>query len=221
MLSTIRCVSMTSNNGQNTWCVNKSALLFWMLFLIILQQNSCTLALSFVVLPDSPHFRQLCETCRPRNAALSRTQTELILPTIPDHTDPELTRADISRAGTHKGLGILCHNALDLDSSGPSDNIDPGDDIKRLLDILHSRYPALEYPQYENRLRSLGICYLAVAAMFNADFYIGKVGMATGAAHLFCKWIAESQRVYQGGWNGKGEKAEAVAHKGQKENIAL
>lgn len=57
--------------------------------------------------------------------------------------------------------------------------------ISTILAALHTIYPALNYPQYEQRLRQQGICYAINAAAFEASFFISKVKMAEGAVAAF------------------------------------
>lgn len=59
-----------------------------------------------------------------------------------------------------------------------------------LLDDLHARYPALDFPRYEDRLRQEGIHYLLIASTFDANFYIINIGMVPAAAHIFCQRVA-------------------------------
>jgi hypothetical protein len=99
--------------------------------------------------------------------------------------------------------------------------VDPDNDIKKLLDTLHTQSLALDYPQYESQLRSLGISYLVIAEMFDVDFYVRRVSMVIGATHLFCAWIAKYKMVYQKMRHGKARRAEGIVHKRQKENIPL
>ena len=64
-------------------------------------------------------------------------------------------------------------------------------DIMKILDQLHRKYLALNFPQYERSLHKFGITYLVTANMFNADFYIEKVGMPDGAAVLFNECVSK------------------------------
>lgn len=75
------------------------------------------------------------------------------------------------------------------------DKSDEGEDsldIKKVLDQLHGKYPSVDFPQYEESLRKLGICYLVSADMFDADFYVNKVKMVEGAAHLFKAFVSKA-----------------------------
>jgi hypothetical protein len=76
--------------------------------------------------------------------------------------------------------------------------------IKELLDALHARYPAFDYPKYEEPLRSLGVHYLITASMFDVTFYITRVGMVVGAAYMFCAWVEKEMRVNLGGRGQRG-----------------
>jgi hypothetical protein len=125
---------------------------------------------------------KLIETRHPRGTALVRTPTELII--HPHHSGDTHIRTT-AKASYNQGLSR--QNAVYLDSvSG-----DVPCQIETALNAVHTMYPALDYPQYEDSLRQQGIVYLLVASMFDADFYITKVGMVPGAARLFCHWVAE------------------------------
>jgi hypothetical protein len=71
---------------------------------------------------------------------------------------------------------------------------DEGEDqfhIKKILDQLDARYPAVNFPQYEETLRTLGICYLVSADMFDGEFYVSEARMGHGAAYLFKEYVSK------------------------------
>jgi hypothetical protein len=157
------------------------------------------------MLPDMGHFIQLQRTRRPRGGSLIRTPTQLITPSTEAHDrvhihDPPpafSNSTDISTISTSKAYrscDVSYQNAACLIVENGTVNGDDQRHIKVVLDSLHARYPALDYLQYEDRLQEQGICYLIVASMFDPGFYISNVGMAPGAAHLFCRWVVEELR---------------------------
>jgi hypothetical protein len=129
---------------------------------------------------------KLLETRQPRGTTLIRTPTELI---IQPHHSGDIHNYTTATATRNQGLSR--QNAVYLEADGDSVSGDNQCQIKTILNALHAMYPALDYPQYEDCLRQQGIIYLLIASMFDADFYITKVGMAPGAARLFCHWVAE------------------------------
>ena len=128
---------------------------------------------------------KLLETCQPRGTTLICTLTEVIIQ--PYHFGDNHTCTTATTP--HKGL--FRQNAVYLEADGYSASGNDRCQIKMILNSLHAIYPALDYPQYEDRLRQQGIIYLLIALMFDTDFYITKVGMVPGAARLFCHWVAE------------------------------
>jgi hypothetical protein len=65
------------------------------------------------------------------------------------------------------------------------DNSQPPQGIDDVLASIHARYPAMEFPQYVDKLKDRGILYLVTAAHFNIQFYEEKIGMPEGAACMF------------------------------------
>jgi len=86
--------------------------------------------------------------------------------------------------------------------------------IRDVLNSLHLRYPALNYPQYEERLRTHEIRELADVSKFDATFYNSKVGMDYGAAYLFCKWAADSEKRLKSWGDNLEEKTGAQGEPG-------
>jgi hypothetical protein len=71
---------------------------------------------------------------------------------------------------------------------------DEGEDqfhIKKILDQLDAKYPAVNFPQYEETLRTLGICYLVSADIFDGEFYVREARMGYGAAYLFKEYVSK------------------------------
>jgi hypothetical protein len=129
---------------------------------------------------------QLLETRQPHDTSLIRTLTEPII--YLNHSGDSHTRT------TAYNQGLSRQNAVYLGVDGDGVSCDNQCQIKVILNALIATYPALDYPQYKDCLRQQGIMYLLVASMFDADFYITKIGMVPGAARLFCRWVAEELR---------------------------
>jgi hypothetical protein len=150
------------------------------------------------MLPNTQHFIQLQKTRHPHGRLPSRMPTELITPVASVNIN------GFTAFKIHNSHGISRQNAVYL---GGDKSITDGEDqrnIRTVLDALHARYPALDYSQYENRLREQGIHYLVIASMFDADFYVASVGMAPGAAHLFQRWVVEElSREPCGRWRSR------------------
>jgi len=60
------------------------------------------------------------------------------------------------------------------------DNSQPPQGIDDVLASIHARYPAMEFPQYVDKLKDHGILYLVTAAHFNIQFYGGENQDARG-----------------------------------------
>jgi hypothetical protein len=130
------------------------------------------------VLPDTMHFTELLKVKPPRGISLRRKSTELVIPN--SHLSHSNAQPSPSRGISHQyAIYLKPHN-----DSGKHEHEDQHH-IKMLLDNLHSRFPAFDFPQYEDRLQKQGIHYLIVASMFDANFYMADVGMVPGAARLF------------------------------------
>jgi hypothetical protein len=177
------------------------------------EQQSCTddFKLSLATLTNNPHFVQLRQS---RNKPLSSTQTEIILTDI--HPAHVLIDASTSTPGIFRqhASGIGPYRASHTDDGNP----DAG--IGGLLNTLHTYYPGIGYAQHKKRLKSLGICYLDVASMFSPNFYIRNVGMTTGAAHLFCKWIAKARQARQRQTRQIRRRAHMAVDEGGNESMA-
>lgn len=62
------------------------------------------------------------------------------------------------------------------------------------LDVIHRRFPAMNFNQYLNALCRQGITYLTAAANFDSDFYVRDVGMSRGAASVFCRQVTKMKK---------------------------
>jgi hypothetical protein len=142
------------------------------------ENASCT------TLPNTNHFTKLLETRPPCGATLTRTLTELI------YTHHEDSHARTAAEAPYT-QGLSRQNAVYLEADRGFISSEDQHQIRTILSALHATYPALDYPQYEDRLRQQGIMYLIIASMFEADFYVAEVGMVPGAAYLFCHWVEE------------------------------
>jgi hypothetical protein len=86
---------------------------------------------------------------------------------------------------------ISRHHAMYFESDEDGED---GYSIRAVLAALHSRYPAFHYPAYEAVLLKHGIHYLITASLLDVAFYIERVGMVSGAAYMFCEWVAKEHR---------------------------
>jgi hypothetical protein len=120
------------------------------------------------------HFTELLKVKPPRGTSLCRKSTELVIP-----------NSHLSHSNAQPGHGISRQYAIYLEPHNDSGKQEDQHHIKMLLDNLHSRFPAFDFPQYEDQLQKQGIHYLIVASMFDANFYMAEVGMVAGAARLF------------------------------------
>jgi hypothetical protein len=84
--------------------------------------------------------------------------------------------------------------ALYLDSDEESSNDEPSQNITDVMTSIHSRYPAMNFRQYDGKLKDRGILYLSTAAHFDVGFYKEKIGMSEGAAHTFQSFVAKAYR---------------------------
>ena len=70
------------------------------------------------------------------------------------------------------------------------DDSDDDDDALTIADVLqelHKKFPALNYPQYTEALKEKGIIYATSALDFDNLYYKDSVGMADGAIGQFVK----------------------------------
>jgi hypothetical protein len=73
----------------------------------------------------------------------------------------------------------------DMESDEETDDEEPPQNIDDILTNIHSRYPAMNLPQYSKMLKEHGIFYLPTAAHFSGKFYMENIGMSEGAAFTF------------------------------------
>ena len=148
------------------------------------------------------------KTRKPRGSSSARATTEPAAPIIHNHVHvADFTKAPESSSSVVGALQPLGNNgpssnfasrtltrqyAMYFELDDKSDEGEDSLDIKKVLDQLHGKYPSVDFPQYEESLRKLGICYLVSADMFDADFYVNKVKMVEGAAHLFKAFVSKA-----------------------------
>ncbi|KAG2359110.1 hypothetical protein BDR07DRAFT_1488623 [Suillus spraguei] len=70
--------------------------------------------------------------------------------------------------------------ALYMESDEESDGDEPPQSIEDVLASVHSRYPALRFPEYIGKMKYHGIFYLPTAAHFDIVFYEKSVGEKQG-----------------------------------------
>ncbi|KAG2072487.1 hypothetical protein BDR04DRAFT_1153206 [Suillus decipiens] len=72
-----------------------------------------------------------------------------------------------------------------MESDEESDDDKPLQGIDDVLVSIHTHYPAMEFPQYADKLKDHGILYLVTAEFFSIQFYEEKIGMSEGAVYTF------------------------------------
>ncbi|KAJ6524180.1 hypothetical protein B0H19DRAFT_972217, partial [Mycena capillaripes] len=75
--------------------------------------------------------------------------------------------------------------------------------VSAVLEELHQKYPALNYPQYVDALALKGIVYAATVVDFSKDYYKENVGMADGAIATFLK---KSEKMVRSAKKRNGKK---------------
>lgn len=80
-----------------------------------------------------------------------------------------------------------------LETDNESDD-EPQLTINDVIDVIHRRFPAMNFNQYLNALCRQGITYLTAAANFDSDFYVRDVGMSRGAASVFCRQVTKMKK---------------------------
>jgi len=196
MLSIFRSASVIFRYGPNAWYVQPAMLAGC--FHLTPQQNNQPVDSYCAAMPDNIHFTELLKTRHPRSTTLRRIPTEAAFSSDghdfvrPSELQLIADPADTNRGATSNVPYQLWQHAAYLEA----DREDPYN-IGRILDNIHVRYPVFHYPQYEGQLRSHGIHYLVNASMFDVDFYIARIGMVEGAAHLFSQWVAQELKKVQ------------------------
>ncbi|KAG2113244.1 hypothetical protein BD769DRAFT_1673774 [Suillus cothurnatus] len=188
--------------------------------------NSC------VTLPNTPHFDEVRKTHKERTTSpLQRVPTEIISPIIHNHIHLLSSSNDISdgllarkQGESHMAPQPLKRSfALYMDSDEESDNKELPQHIKDVLTNVHSHYPAMNFPQYADKLKDRGILYLQTAAHFSIKFYEEKVGMPEGAAYTFQSCVSKTHmkaELVKGRRRAKGKKKQrAQPDDEDKENI--
>ncbi|KAG1893199.1 uncharacterized protein F5891DRAFT_1196729 [Suillus fuscotomentosus] len=160
--------------------------------------------LDFVTLPRTPHFNEVRTTRKERTTVLSplqRVPTEIISPVIHNHIHLSPATNDTISDGMftrERGEGYTAPQplkrtfALYMESDEESDDDELPQGIEDVLRTVHSRYPAMNFPQYVDKLKDRGIFYLPTAAHFGIRFYEEKVGMSEGSAYTFQSCICKS-----------------------------
>ncbi|KAG1756199.1 uncharacterized protein EDB91DRAFT_1241298 [Suillus paluster] len=99
--------------------------------------------------------------------------------------------------------------ALYMDSDEESDNEELPQHIKNVLTNVHLRYPAMNFPQYADKLKDRGILYLPTPAHFGVRFYEETVGMPEGTAYTFQSCVSKTHmkaELAKGRRKAKGKK---------------
>lgn len=86
--------------------------------------------------------------------------------------------------------------AVYMESDEETDDEEPPQGIDDILTSIHSRYPAMNLPQYSSMLKEHGIFYLPTATHFSGRFYMEKVGMSEGAAFTFHTGVCNAHMKY-------------------------
>ncbi|KAG1739710.1 hypothetical protein EDB19DRAFT_1908732 [Suillus lakei] len=159
----------------------------------------------FVSLPRTPHFDEIQKMHKERTMlSLQRVPTEIISPIIHNHIHLSPTINDTISDGLlvrERGEGHMAPQllkrtfALYMESDEEPDDDEPPQCIEDVLRTVHSCYPAMNFPQYVDKLKDHGIFYLPTAAHFSVRFYEEKVGMSEGSAYTFQSCISKSHMM--------------------------
>jgi hypothetical protein len=185
MLNIFRSALTICKYGQSTWYANLLSSQFFILKKSPAQtQRTQPSDDLFAALPKCSHFTELHKTCNPRSSTLRRIPTD---PADISHCIRQCAHRHAAHQAHQYGVSWQYPPCLKSNTKGHrSDQYK----INKVLNDLHVRYPDFGYPQYEEQLRSMGVHYMANVLMFDADFYVAKVGMVEEAAHLLCQWVA-------------------------------
>ncbi|KAG1901201.1 uncharacterized protein F5891DRAFT_979738 [Suillus fuscotomentosus] len=149
--------------------------------------------------PKSLYFDEIRKTRKERStitSSLQRVPTELVSPVIHNHihlapaaddmtiSDGALTRQQGNGAAM-PSRPLKRTYTLYMESDEESDDDEPPQSIEDVLASIHSRYPALNFPEYIGKMKDHGIFYLPTAAHFDIIFYEENIGMTAGAAYTF------------------------------------
>ncbi|KAG1888035.1 uncharacterized protein F5891DRAFT_1199323 [Suillus fuscotomentosus] len=189
----------------------------------------------YVTLPSTPHFDEFRKTRKERTtSSLQRVPTEIMPPVIHNHVHISPAISDMLASSNGAPFGQQNQDpkplkrtyALYMESDEESDDDwQPPQGIHDVLAIIHARYPAMEFPQYMDKLKDHGILYLVAAAHFSIQFYEEKIGMSEGAAYIFhtsvCKaFMKEGRAKMRRKAKGKGKgKVRVQAADEDEENI--
>jgi hypothetical protein len=98
------------------------------------------------------------------------------------------------------------------------DDSDEDDEALTIVDVLqelHKKFPALNYPQYAEALKEKGIIYATSALDFDKLYYKDSVGMADGAIGQFVKRVGKMVRAAK---KRNGKKRARTGDDNDKEN---
>ncbi|KAG2088170.1 uncharacterized protein F5147DRAFT_781090 [Suillus discolor] len=96
---------------------------------------------------------------------------------------------------------------------------EPPQGIDDILTSIHSRFPAMNLPQYSKMLKEQGIFYLPTATHFSGRFYMEKVGMSEGAAFTFHTGVCNAHMKYVRAKASRKAKRKVQSDSKDKENI--
>lgn len=165
--------------------------------------------------------------------SLQRVPTELISPVIHNHIHLAPAANDMAipdgALARRQGDGAILPPrplkrtyTLYMESDEESDGDEP-QSIEDVLADVHSRYPALNFPEYIGTMKDHGIFYLSTAAHFDIVFY-ENVGMPAGAAYTFQTYVSKAHMKSEhlkGRSKAKGKKKARVQFGDEnKENIS-
>jgi hypothetical protein len=128
---------------------------------------------------------------------MSAAQPTPSLQTLLDHShvaDSDSTTQYQDNSSTHNANRPLSrHHVTHFDFSHKCAGLGVKDkfNIEGILIRLNVIFPEMDFLQYEEKLRGLGIYYLESANMFETDFYeSNQVGMTGEATGLFRQYVS-------------------------------
>ncbi|KAG0697889.1 hypothetical protein DFH29DRAFT_1003315 [Suillus ampliporus] len=142
-----------------------------------------------IALPKTLHFDEIRKMRKERStSSLQRVPTELISPIIHNHIHliPAGDGAVMSPRPLKRTYALYMETDKELDDDEPPRSIED------VLAGIHSRCPALNFPEYIGKMKEHGISYLPTAAHFNTGFYEETVSMPAGAAYTFQKCVSQT-----------------------------
>ncbi|KAG1727052.1 hypothetical protein EDD22DRAFT_931284 [Suillus occidentalis] len=191
--------------------------------------------LDFVTLPRTPHFDEVRTTRKERTIVLGWPPKSFHPgPVIHNHihlspaTNDTISTISDGMFARERGEGYMAPQplkrtfALYMESDEESDDDELPQGIEDVLRTVHSRYPAMNFPQYVGKLKDCGIFYLPTAAHFGIGFYEEKVGMSEGSAYTFQSCVCKSHEraeLAKERRKAKGKKKARAHGNGNEENI--